>query len=367
MIEQELLAGITLAEYLARKSLSTENVLIVTYELGTPTPEPGTQFPHNEWISRICYRNNHFLTSTYEGIVTLWSVDGTEGWRKSISKSPIKGLALLHSNADMSVVVYAMCTLSGEVSVYRNGFQVSQLRKDAAPMQAVAAAPHTTTKVAACGQDGAVLVWRLPDEALRVDGPPEQRPRKGPLATAAIEFHLGQEGVHASALCWPKEASLFSGSWDHSLRCWDMDTGVNVATWNSAEVIWDVAGSPLSHLLATADADRMVRVWDPRAAKGAALQRAMPGHTGFVTGVAWSPASEFLLASNSHDKCVCIHDIRSTRPLHTVRAHSERGLAVCWATADLIAAGGADTKMRVFRVSAQRTAPDAEPSAAAST
>lgn len=131
------------------------------------------------------------------------------------------------------------------------------------------------------------------------------------------------------------------------VRWQSCDTAVNAI---------DYAGS--SRLLASGHTDRTVRVHDPRATHGSALVHTLRKHRGFVSGVSWSPVAEHLLASVSFDHAVCLWDLRACEngPLHTVSAHSDRGLCVKWVTADRVASGGADSALRVLSLAAQSRA-----------
>ena len=59
-------------------------------------------------------------------------------------------------------------------------------------------------------------------------------------------------------------------------------------------------------------ADKAWRLWDPRgrSADGAVVLRAFHSHRGWVSGVAWSPASEHLLLTTSFDGAAKLWDIR---------------------------------------------------------
>jgi len=73
----------------------------------------------------------------------------------------------------------------------------------------------------------------------------------------------------------------------------------------------DIAWSPDGSLMATAQADGSIRLWDPTTGK---LLRTLTGHESYVTAVAFS-ADGKLLASASDDRTVRLWDMRGPRLL----------------------------------------------------
>ena len=65
----------------------------------------------------------------------------------------------------------------------------------------------------------------------------------------------------------------------------------------------------------------------------------------------WCPHQQHLLASACYDGAVRLWDVRSSIPLHELRAH-EGGKALCvaWDGPDRLASGGSDAALRVHAV-----------------
>lgn len=69
-----------------------------------------------------------------------------------------------------------------------------------------------------------------------------------------------------------------------------------------------------------------------------------------MSAVEWSPNDPFILASTSHDGTIKVWDIRSTVPLHTIKAHAKGSKALCLSfSKNAIYSGGSDCVVKRFR------------------
>ncbi|CAI7844353.1 unnamed protein product [Closterium sp. NIES-54] len=96
-----------------------------------------------------------------------------------------------------------------------------------------------------------------------------------------------------AGVAWPAQgSSLFSVSWDHSLRAWDVDAASAVSVRTSAHPLLAVAagGGGMASLVAVGGAHPTMLLWDMRAATSVlspSIQ--LLGHTDWISSLAWCP------------------------------------------------------------------------------
>jgi COMPASS component SWD3 len=126
----------------------------------------------------------------------------------------------------------------------------------------------------------------------------------------------------------PDGRLLASASADKLLRVWSSSDLTPVAEIaGHGEGVSDLSFSPDGRLIASASDDRTVRIWDLGDGGGARLVKTLTGHTNYAFCVAFSPHSN-LLASGSFDETVRVWDVKSGRCLRVLPAHSEPVTAV---------------------------------------
>ncbi|WVZ60350.1 hypothetical protein U9M48_010395 [Paspalum notatum var. saurae] len=126
----------------------------------------------------------------------------------------------------------------------------------------------------------------------------------------------------------PDGRFLASASADKLLRVWSASDLTPVAELSGhGEGVSDLSFSPDGRLIASASDDRTVRIWDLGAGGGARLVKTLTGHTNYAFCVAFSPHGN-VLASGSFDETVRVWEVRSGKCLRVLPAHSEPVTAV---------------------------------------
>lgn len=114
----------------------------------------------------------------------------------------------------------------------------------------------------------------------------------------------------------------------------------------------DIDKSPLNQFVASANSDKLVRIWDQRSSgetihstililfashrltwptENTMMMSTLSSHQGWVVAVCWSPTDEYQLLSGSYDSSLRLWDIRSTKqPLYTIAAHEGKVLCCDW-------------------------------------
>ena len=205
---------------------------------------------------------------------------------------------------------------------------------------------------------------------------------------------LGELAGHAgliTALAFTQDGGrLLSSSWDGSVRIWDLESGEERARILHDDQVLAMQLFAGDSRLATASRDGHVRVWDlahgglvwsARVADGASLYglavdpteelvaaggddriievfrtasgrrtRALRGHAGSVSTLAWLPDGSRLI-SGSEDRTVRLWHMDAGENVATLRGHDRqvRALAVS-ADGRLIASGGEDWDVRLWEI-----------------
>jgi len=170
-------------------------------------------------------------------------------------------------------------------------------------------------------------------------------PEESQLEGLATITFLGHTQC-VTAVTWPEQQTIYSASWDHSVRQWDVQTVKE--TWNmfcgKALNCLDCGGEG-SSLIAAGGSDPVLRVWDPRKPGTLAPVFQFSSHSGWIIACKWHPSSWFHLISSSFDGKVMLWDLRTAWPLASVDSHKDKVLCADWWKGDSVISGGADSKL----------------------
>ena len=381
-----LLRG-SLAAYVADTGASTEEVLVIRYLFVAGKPRPDESAETDDWVAALdvfpaaaAGQLPIVASAGYDRAVRIWDADlqpvatllGHEDAVRAVRWAPSRA-ALVSASNDHTLRLWRLSGIDADGSLGRKvaGECVAVYRGHTDTVQAVAVSPDRPM-VASGSWDKTIKIWRIPaasedaqgaqGDAREGDDAPEaaassKRRRKGDARAdsgkqARVLTAQGTMTAHAqnvSSLHWAGTNALYSGSWDHTVRVWDVDSGANLSTFNSGKTVLAVDFSQTHSLVASAHGDGKIRLFDVRVRDGKQVRAALDSHSGFATGVAWSPAADsHQLASVAHDGKLKVWDMRASVPLHTVAAHGKPALAVAYHSADALVTGGQDNRLARF-------------------
>jgi len=217
--------------------------------------------------------------------------------------------------------------------------------------------------VASGGWDRSVCLWKVnmeSSDSTEENGSDSKTVKKrkvsGETQAKLIKLEgpscaMNEHTDNVSAIVWGGErnpVTLYSGSWDHSLRSWDVTRECCTATLNGNKVVTSLSFSESSQMLASGHADNTVRLWDARAHGDSIVKFELTSHKKWVSDLAWSKTNDHLLVSVSHDNTMKLWDIRAKIPLYSLTPHTSKALCVDWNhSCKQIVSGGADSKLEV--------------------
>jgi ribosome biogenesis protein YTM1 len=380
-------------QYLEAHNLSSEKTLHLEYVFALTEPERSQVDNAPDWISSIFalgpVPTPWFAAACYDGTLRVYEGAETRLVAK-LSDRPLTALtALASSEGSTHSCLLAAASKDGTTRCcsvqYGAGRDVrlgsvASLQASTGVEQSVEAVAFSEdgTLLASAGWNHDVQVWNA-DAALfaapRAEGLGSKRKEGGADAGLGREpkFTLSGHSQVVSCLRFGERDrfpfTLFSGSWDSSMRVWDIAAATCVCNWTVARAVTSCTVSPDSPQIATSHEDGHISLWDIRApphpsARGAValdvtaglpLLSAQVPHRRLASQVAWSPLDATRLASVGHDGQLCVLDPRSPKmPLQSLRLGADgpcptKLLSLCWLDKESLAIGGSDGK--VVRVS----------------
>ncbi|KAF5957559.1 hypothetical protein HYC85_004784 [Camellia sinensis] len=368
------LVRMSLEEFLLAKGISAEKILEIEYIKAVAPRKEEEPSLHDDWVSAVDGSNpGLILTGCYDGLGRVWKAAGLcshvlEGHSDAVTSVSVIKPKGMESSTDVSV---ATASKDRTLRLWKFGVDKSFdhptkiraykiLRGHNASVQCVAAQP-AGDMVCSGSWDCRIKLWQTNEldkggdsvsiKKRKMDSEDEESQSEG----EAVSTLVGHTQC-VSSVVWPQHETIYSASWDHSIRRWDVETGkdsLNMEVMSSfiflqfcGKVIncLDVGGES-SALIAAGGSDPILRIWDPRKPGTLAPIFQFSSHTSWISACKWHDKSWFHLVSASYDGKVMLWDLRTAWPLAVIDLHKDKVLCADWWKGDSVISGGADSKL----------------------
>eukprot|EP01118_Nematostelium_gracile_P015489 TRINITY_DN6221_c0_g1_i1.p1 TRINITY_DN6221_c0_g1~~TRINITY_DN6221_c0_g1_i1.p1 ORF type:complete len:412 (-),score=115.34 TRINITY_DN6221_c0_g1_i1:20-1255(-) len=345
-----------LKDFLKERHLSLEETHVIEYLEALEEPKLEKDFKHDDWVSSVdTSLDGYYLTGCYDSIARVWDAQGKCLINCNGHTGPITSIKRIDYDIDGGI---AFVTGSKDQTVriwqakFKGDFANTFVgRGHEGAVASVSVCPNIDSSVKFCSGswDKSIKIWDSEEKQISLETGKKKRKIESqdlaPLST------LDGHSQCVSCVEWIEENVILSGSWDHTLKRWDVEQSRNVDSLPTGKVIYGVSYQKDIKLVATAHADRAVRLWDLRSNDNSLVLKTLSSHKEWVSSVQWHPTKDNLLVSGSHDNTVKVWDIRSVIPLFTLSS-KDKILCVDWAGQDKILGGGAECKLNVWAVKA---------------
>ncbi|MGD2180293.1 NB-ARC domain-containing protein [Lusitaniella coriacea] len=144
----------------------------------------------------------------------------------------------------------------------------------------------------------------------------------------------------------PDGRVLATANWDTNIYLWDVSSGNQLAIYSGhGDKVWSVAFHPHQPLLASGSDDRAIKLWDVES--GTCL-RTLEGHEGYIRSVAFN-ASGDKLASGSVDGTVRLWNPQTGDCIRVLQEHTAQVWSVAFSpTGDSLASAGNDLCVKLW-------------------
>lgn len=287
-----------------REGLSLEKAVEIHYFPARSAPQhEGESEKIPNWISSMSYSNQMLYSGSCDGSIRVFNIN------KSNEKGGFSqaGVIKAHSGAVNCLASFGCADgsniiASGSMDQTLVTHNHSKLESggDNLALHAVYSGGHSSSinsvelanpnknlTLASGDWDGGLCIWRVPqnvdsnssDENVDVHSRKKRKgsfPNKSSIEVKEISptsFFKAHKSC-ISGIVWGHEhfdkghSTLFTSSWDHSIKAWDVESQNEILALNGSKVVTSLGRCHNSNVVATGHPDCCVRLWDMRMTNG---------------------------------------------------------------------------------------------------
>ncbi|KAJ6364715.1 hypothetical protein OIU76_029643 [Salix suchowensis] len=355
------LVRLPLEQFVLAKGISAEKVLEIEYIRAVAPQKEDEPSLHDDWVSAVDGSCPRFIfTGCYDSFGRVWKAAGEcthilEGHRDAITSVTIvspegaDSVTVATASKDQSLRLWKFDTEEhldqpAKIRAYK------VLRGHNASVQSVAA-QASGNMICSGSWDCTINLWRtnLSDtegdlvsiKKRKVKNNVEESQMEGEALSTLVGHTQCVSAVH-----WPEHSTIYSASWDHSVRRWDVETGKDLSNIFCGKALNCLhVGGEGSALIAAGGSDPILRIWDPRKPGTSAPIYQFSSHNSWISACKWHAKSLFHLLSASYDGKVMLWDLRTAWPLAIIDSHEDKVLCADWWKGDSVISGGVDSKL----------------------
>ncbi|KAF3620951.1 putative folate transporter 1, chloroplastic-like [Capsicum annuum] len=362
LIDGELVR-MSLEEFLLAKGISAEKILEIEYIRAVAPRKQEEPSLHDDWVSAVDGSNSKFvLTGCYDGLGRIWKAAGScthllEGHSGAITSVCVVNPRVAQNGADQIV---ATASKDRTLRLWKfdaddSSDQIKRIRAfkilngHSASVQSVAA-NNAGDMLCSGSWDCQIALWQANGsdtaDVVSVKKRKKDAEEEDPQVEEEAKSTLVGHTQCVSSVVWPQDETIYSASWDHSIKRWDVEMGKDSLNLYCGKVIncLDIGGEG-STLIAAGGSDPILRIWDPRRPGTSAPVYQFSSHSSWISTCKWHEKSWFHLVSASYDGKVMLWDLRTAWPLAVIDTHKDKVLCADWWKSESVISGGADSNL----------------------